>query len=366
MPLARRNALADRRRLIVSVLGVGAALALVVLVRSLWAGTLAQASVFVDNVDADLLVVESGTQSLSYEASILPDSAIAAVGAVDGVTSADGVLSRWIILDLHDKKVPTVLLGAVPYRPGSPWALARGRAPAGTGEVAVDRSLADEHGITLGTRMDLLGESFTVVGQSEGTRSWMGGGYLFVTDTSARELLGGSAVTSAVLVSAEDPESAARAIEQDLGLTVLFPQEMADNDREFLAGVMRVPIDVMVAIAFAAGTVIVALTVYTTVIERFREYGIVVAVGAGRGKVARIVLGQTAVLTAFGIVASVPLYVVASRLIVAARPQFSFEVTPGLVVGVIAVAVAMSVLAAVVPTRRLLRLDPASVYRGTA
>jgi putative ABC transport system permease protein len=364
VPLARRNVLADRRRLIISVLGVGAALALAVLVRALWLGTLAQTSVFVDNVDADLFVVEAGTQSLFYESSVLPASDVAAVAAVDGVSRADGALTRWVILDLHAKKVPVVVIGAAPGRPGSPWALAAGRAPTGQAEVALDRSLAVDHELGLGDEMTLLGARFTIVGLSDGTRSWMGGGYLFLTDRGARDLLGGAEVASVVLVGADDPTSTASVIERDLDLTAHAPSDLAANDQEFLTGVMRLPVDLMVAIAFAAGTMIVALTVYTAVVERFREYGIVAAMGAGRWRITRLVLAQTGTVTALGIAVSVPLYLAASRLILELRPQFAFQVSVGLALGVVAAAGAMAILAAVVPTRRLLRLDPATVYRG--
>jgi putative ABC transport system permease protein len=364
VPLARRNVLADRRRLIVSVFGVGAALALAVLVRALWLGTLAQTSVFVDNVEADLFVVEAGTQSLFYESSVLPASDVARVAALEGVSRADGALTRWVILDLHESKVPVVVLGAAPDRPGSPWSLAAGHAPTGERELALDRSLAEEHGLGLGDEMPLLGETFTIVGLSDGTRSWMGGGYLFLTDRAARDLLGGAPVASVVLVAADDPTSTASAIERDAGLTVLTPAELAANDQEFLTGVMRLPVDLMVAIAFAAGTMIVALTVYTAVVEQFREYGIVAAMGAGRWRIARLVFGQTVAVTALGIAVSVPLYVAASRLILELRPQFAFQVSIGLAVGVVAAAGVMALLAAIVPARRLLRLDPATVYRG--
>jgi putative ABC transport system permease protein len=364
VPLARRNAFADRRRLVVSVLGVAAALALVVLIRSLWAGTLAQTSVFIDSVDADLIVVEPGTRSLAYEGSVLPASMIAEVAAIDGITGADGVIVRWVILDLHDKKVPVVLLGGAPGRPGSPWNVVDGRAPPREGEIAVDRSLADEHGIDLGHRVDVLGEGFTVVGMTDGTRSWMGGGYMFVTDGAARELLGGAEVASAVLVSSGDPPTVASAIETQLGLGVLTPDDIASADREFLAGVMRVPIELMALIAFVAGTMIVALTVYTSVVERFREYGVAVAIGADRATVARIVLGQTAAITALGVAATAPLYLMSSWLIAVLRPQFHFEATWPLVGSLVLTAGAMAVIAAIVPTRRLLHLEPATVYRG--
>lgn len=48
--LARRNLLAERRRFTMSLLGVGAAIALILLLQGLWSGTRLQISAYQDNV----------------------------------------------------------------------------------------------------------------------------------------------------------------------------------------------------------------------------------------------------------------------------------------------------------------------------
>jgi hypothetical protein len=61
VPLARRSVLADPRRLLTTVAGVGTALALIMLLWGLWTGLQAQASAYADNAGADLIVAASGT-----------------------------------------------------------------------------------------------------------------------------------------------------------------------------------------------------------------------------------------------------------------------------------------------------------------
>ena len=60
-------------------------------------------------------------------------------------------------------------------------------------------------------------------------------------------------------------------------------QAIVENDRRLIISIFGIPIRLMVAVAFAAGTLIIALTAYTSVAERRREYGIVKAMGA-RGR----------------------------------------------------------------------------------
>ena len=109
--------------------------------------------------------------------------------------------------------------------------------------------------------------------------------------------------------------------------------------------------------AFVAGTLIVALTVYSAIVERIREYFITKAMGAGRARLFGIVLGQTLVLAGLGTVAGFVVYQGAYRLIALARPQFWVRLTPATVLLVLTAAVLMALLAAVVPTRRGFRRE---------
>ena len=121
------------------------------------------------------------------------------------------------------------------------------------------------------------------------------------------------------------------------------------------------PLRLMVAIAFLAGVLIVALTVYAQVAERRREYGIIKALGASRRRLGVLALAQTLVLAVLGLAAGGLL--LAARALGWTRPQFEVVITGGLLVQAIGAALVMALLAAI-PARRLARLDPATAYRG--
>ncbi len=363
VPVARRNILADRRRLITSVFGVGAAIALILLLQGLWSGFRVQISAYEDNVGADLFVGEPGARNFFGVPSVLPLDAVSTIRAIPGVDGAEPVAVRFAVLDLHGRKQSIFLVGSLPQRMGGPWDVVAGRAVGRDDEVVMDRTLADQHGIGLGDRIEVMGEPFRVVGLSAGTRSWMAG-FAFTSHAAIERLLSMPGTTSFILVRTGEPAAVAEAIRDRTGLSVLTPAELGDNDRALLARIMSGPLYLMLLIAFVAGTLIIALTVYSAIVERIREYGIAKAIGARRGRLFRVVLGQTLIVAALGTAAGYLIFRGASWLVVSVRPQMWVHLSS---VGAVAAAVAtalMALLAAVVPTRRVAGLDPASVYRG--
>lgn len=362
VPVARRNILADRRRLVVATLGVGMAVALILLLEGLWTGLLAQLSAYPDRVGATFFVRQPGARILDEGA--VPLAAAGRVRSVPGVQAASPVLARWTVLNLHGSKRVVTVIGFTPGGLGGPWALAGGRSVRGGGEVVIDQALAAEHGIPLGGILPVAGRSFRVVGLSAGTRAFMGTGYVFMSLRSAGTLFGQPSTATFILVRTADPARVKAAIAARTGLSVDSPAVVAAAERAVYARVLGGIFNLMVLIAFAAGTLIVALTVYSAIVERLREYGIAKAMGARRRRLFSIVAGQTLVLSVLGLVAGFLLYVGGSRLIAALRPQFQSELTFRAVLVVVVAAVVMGLLAAVVPTRRVARLDPASVYRG--
>jgi putative ABC transport system permease protein len=362
VPLVWRSVLADRRRLVTTVVGVGTALALILLLSALWAGMRAQAGAYSENSGADLIVAESDTRAIEADSSALPLSTAAAVESVPGVRAAHPVLYRYTVLVLHERRLFTRLVGAVPDGLGGPWQLLEGRA-ADDGEVVIDRTLGREHDLGIGDRIDVLGTPLEIVGLSGGSRSWMTT-FVFTTFTTAAELLGLSQATNLLLVEADRAGQVAARIRSDLGLAVLTPEEVATNDREVLTGVMAAPIGLMIAVAFAAGTMVTALSVYSSVVERIREYGIVKAIGAGGWRMLRTVVGQTLMVTVLAGAASYGIYRAAAWAVVTARPQFAVQLEPSVLATVLVAAVLMALLGAVAPLLRIVRLDPATVYRG--
>jgi putative ABC transport system permease protein len=123
-------------------------------------------------------------------------------------------------------------------------------------------------------------------------------------------------------------------------------------------------ITVLLAIGFVVGAAVVGLTIYTATIERTREYGVMKAVGASAAFLYRIVLSQSAMLTAAGFVAGLGAAIVVAWLAERAVPDFATDFQPADVLAVLTAAGLMALVASFVPVRRITGIDPAAVFRA--
>ncbi|MGQ0831625.1 MAG: ABC transporter permease [Microthrixaceae bacterium] len=360
VPLGRRNLLAEPRRLVASTVGVGMAIMLILLLDGLWAGIEANVTTYEDNVGADLYVAQPGTRNFFGAISLIPASTVGAVRADPNVEWAVPVRGFFSIVELHDTKVPTYVIGSVPGERGGPWELRQGRAPVADDEVAIGSVMADRHGIRVGDGLEIMGRRFTVVGTT--TDAFMAS-FVFMTHAATDQVLSAPATTSFVLVGTSDP-AAVRARLESAGLAVLDRDELAANDLSLMARAYSVPLRVMRAVAFTVGSLVIALTVYTAIMERRREYGIVKAMGARGRQLLALAVRQTMILAGLGLASGGLLFIVGRAYITAVRPQFIILVSPGSVGRAAIAALLMALAAAVVPARRLARLEPATAYRG--
>ena len=72
VPVARRNTLADPRRLAASAVAVGLAISLILLLDGLWTGITRGVTAYEDNVGADLYVAQPGTHNFFGAVSQIP------------------------------------------------------------------------------------------------------------------------------------------------------------------------------------------------------------------------------------------------------------------------------------------------------
>jgi putative ABC transport system permease protein len=361
VPLARRNLLSDPRRLVASATGVGLALMLILLLSGLWAGIDAKTTVYEDHSGAALYVAQPGTRNFFSTVSVIPASTVDQVRADPDVEWAVPVRGLFSVMQLHDTKIPAYLIGSEPGQPGGAWHLIKGRTPAGDDEIALGQVLAARHGVKVGDHLDILGRTFTVVGIADADMFMTS--FVFMTHAATDQILRDPGTTSFVLVGTDQPNQV-RARLASTGLAVLDRDQLKRNDLAVIARPFSLPLRVMVAVSFAVGSLIIALTAYSAIMERRREYGIVKALGATHARLYRLAITQTLTLAVIGLVTGGVFFLVGRAVISALRPQFLIVLTPMVVAQAIFAALVMGLVAAIMPSRRLARLDPATAYRG--
>jgi putative ABC transport system permease protein len=362
MRLAWRNLVQDRTRLGLSVAGVALAVMLILVLTGFVSGMGQQVSRYLDNEPGSVVLVQAGTRGAS---SVLPAPTVDAARAVAGVASAVPVISQYAVLDLGQTKQFIAVVGYDPALGGGPWALREGRLPAADDEVVLDGVLADRRGVRLNSGFGLMGQTFTVVGLSAGTTTWMTS-YLFMRLGAAQRLFGAPGAVSLVLVTPAagvSPEELRSRLAGIPGADAMLKSDLIATTRSTYLSVFGAPLQIMAAIASLVGTLVVGMVIYTATLERQREYGVLKAVGARNRVLYRVVGVQALVAALAGSVLGLGLALGTAQLVMGLRPQFLIAVEPASAGLALAAGVGMALLAALFPARMLAHLAPAEVFR---
>jgi putative ABC transport system permease protein len=364
--LAFRNLFQHKFRLALSIGGVALAIMLILLLNGFLAGIYAQVTAYLDHTPADLMVAQDGVTNMLSATSLLPPSAVDLARGVPGIAQAIPIVSQFVILDIHDRKVVAYLVGYDTDLGGGPWALKAGRAVADDDEVVLDWVMAERHDFNLGDAIEILDEDFTVVGLSDGTNSWMAS-FLFIDKRAAEQLLLTPAATSFLLMTLE-PDADSVAVESRLRrrlrqVEILPAAAFKQNDLDLLVQVFAIPMQMMAAIAFAVGTAILGMIIYTATVERMREYGVLKAVGAENWHLYWLVTQQGLVTALLGVTLGIALAWTVGQGVMRLFPQFLVVFQPGSTLTTVGSGLLMGLLAALLPARYVSSLDPARVFR---
>lgn len=366
--IARKSLFADKLRFAIAVGGVALSVMLILVLNGFYVGMNRQITAYLDNSGADLIVAQKGIRNFLGTRSKVPSWREPLIRRIPGVTAVVPVISSYAVLELSERKEFALLVGFDPAKGGGPWRMREGRASPKDEEVVLDSAMADQYGLGLGDTVDILGEDFLVAGISSGASSWMTG-TLFITSDDAARLLASGSDPAFFLVKVGDPdrvEAVRRAITGASGLAATRRDRVSANDVSLYAQVFNTPMRFMVAVAFAIGVMLVALTIYTATVERAREYGVLKAVGIRNGRLYAVVFQQALIASAAGFVVGVALSLAARLAIERLAPQFLISIEGPHVAALFVVALAMSILSSWVPVRTVARIDPAVAFRRGA
>lgn len=362
--LARKNLFEDRRRALLSVVGVGLSLVLVLVLNGIYAGAMRQVTAYIRNSPADVFVAQQDVRTMHMTQSVLPAGTVEAVRRVDGVDWAEPLRYTTSVIDSGRVARLTYVFGydTTAGRAG-PKEIIRGRAPA-EGEVVVDAVVADELGVGVGDEVSVLGRPFRISGLStDGTNIVNTTVYLRTQDFAA---IRGDAV--AYLLVGAGPEVDANVLVSRIGQAVPgvtaqtrdgFTHQEANVVRDMAADVMGV----MTVIGFLIALAVVGLTLFSATLSKLREYGIVKALGAGPGRLAATVLAQAAWSVALGLVVAVAVSLALGAAVAAFTPNVRIVLETRSVLRTVVSALVVGGAAALIPLRRVLAVDPSTAFR---
>jgi putative ABC transport system permease protein len=373
--LAIKAMLADRGKLITSLLGITFSVVLVNLQGGLLLGLIQKTSLLVDYGQADIWVGHRFMTNVDISAPI-PDRWIDRIRKVDGVERAD----RYVIVgsfatlpDGHQEQV--LVVGVEPASLlGNPATTGEGsreavRQPDG---VLIDEYDAPRLGnCRIGDIRELNGRRARVVGMTQGIVGFTTTPYIFTTLERARTKYGTGIAPdqcSYFLVKAKPGTDL-------VGLCAAIRKQVPDLDVYDRATYRRVCMEywltrtgIGISFGLAAflgllvGLAVVAQTLYAAVNERVREFGTLKALGADDLCVGRFLLAQSVGNAVLGSVVGLTSAVLIGTAM--QSPKAPVMLTWEVAAISVALILAVCLLAAWLPYWRIRHIDPASVLRS--
>ena len=234
--------------------------------------------------------------------------------------------------------------------------LLKGRLFHAPDDIIVDEVFAKQHHVQLGSTVDLghVWQVSGIVEQGKLSRT-------FVDISAAQGLFAGRDLVSAIYVKLDDPantSSVKEIFQKDL------PTYKVDSIEDFVSlfSVNSVPYieaftKVVIGIAVLIGFLVVCLSMYTAVLERTREIGILKALGASPGYIVGILLRETVMLALVGTLVGILMTYGTRSLLGVLAVSFPQEIVPSWYLPVTGIALAGAIVGALYPGLRAARQD---------
>ncbi|HQZ66496.1 MAG TPA: ABC transporter permease [Planctomycetaceae bacterium] len=404
MILAIKDIQHNLGRFVLTVLGIGMLLMIVMGMAGIYRGLIEDATLLIERIDANLWVVQKDTRGPFAEVSRIPPSLVYRIQAVPGVLTSREFVFHTIQRQHEGKPLRMALLGlSWPLDKGEWLPLTAGRSLSQNHfEMIVDKSL----GFHLHDRIPLGKETYVVVGLTSGMVSSGGDGMAFVTvrdsqaiqfdtpgeairlERAARDQRGqvnelfmsqpglveqlsrpasdlpaiASAPISAIVVKTRpgiDAQQVASIISSWADISVftkagqedLLLQGMVDKARRQL-GMFRVLLTIIAAI-------IMALILYTLTLDKLHSIALLKLIGAPNTVILGLILQQAVLLGALGYGVA---WLVGQQLF----PHFPRRVvlTNEDLIQLAVIVMVISVLSSLLGIWKAIRVEPNSVLMG--
>jgi putative ABC transport system permease protein len=190
---------------------------------------------------------------------------------------------------------------------GGPFQYLQGGPFQGPNDALVDDYIARQRHVKLGDRMEILNNEFRISGIVENGR----GARKFIPIATLQDLMGAKDKASVFYVKLDDPANAASVVEEvkrQPGMEKYVVQSTEDYlsmmTPSHLPG-FRPFIGVVIGVSLVIGFLVIFQSMYTAVMERTREIGILKSLGASKFYIINVILRETVVLALAGIVVGV-------------------------------------------------------------
>jgi putative ABC transport system permease protein len=176
----------------------------------------------------------------------------------------------------------------------------KGGDPVNDDDMVVDEDYAQQHHLKVASKTKLVAHEWNISGIAEGGML----ARVCVQLKTLQDIVGTPGHLTLIYVKLDDPKLADQVADQLKGVLgndqIYSINALMDAYSISNVGMLKDFIWVVIAVATIVGFIVVFMAMYTAVLERTREIGIIKAVGGSSGLVLSILLRETALLAVFG------------------------------------------------------------------
>jgi len=380
--LAQRDIKHTFGKFIVTAMGVGMLLGIVLIMIGVYRGMIVDAKVLLDDLDVDLWVVQENTLGPFAESSRVHEDLKDSVYVVDGVKQTVGLTFQNLQLYTTTRPVRVVAVGFDPFdkiNAINPKRLVQGQ---GLTRDHYQIVVSDNIGFKLGEKIPIGRNIYTVVGVTHGTVSSGGDPLVYISLKDAQELqfsysnerirsdrergikdsTTNMPMVNAVVATVREGYSideVATNIRKSLHKSVYTRDEQKDILTKNLIERASKQIGLFTAILVVVSTIIIALIIYTMTLEKMKEISIMKLIGIPNTMIMKMIVQETLLLGflafIFGNLFSHLIYTKFPKRVVLEIPDAWM---------LFIVIVAASILASLIGIKKVINADPAAAIGG--
>lgn len=243
---------------------------------------------------------------------------------------------------------------------GNPFRFLAGGPFQGPDDILVDDYFASQKNIKVNDRVELLNHTFRVAGIVEHGK----GARKFLPINTLQDLIGGQGKASMFYVKLDNPGNAdavVASVKQIPGMEKYSVRSLAEYLS--LMTVENMPgfgtfINIVIGVSIIIGFIVIFQSMYTAVMERTREIGILKSLGASKFYIVNVILRETLVLAIAGIIVGILFSMLAREGILQKFPLMRVMMTGYWIFKAAMIAIVGALLGAVYPALKAAQKDP--------
>ena len=343
-----------RMRTALAVLAIALEVTMILLILGLADGLVGESNRRQRGIGADILLLPSTSSgAFSTGSAELPESM---VGELESIPGVQLVVGRAFSMQARLQTVTGVdlerfgrMAGGLRFLEGGPF-----ERPF---DVVVDDVHAKQNRLTIGDTLQFLNRDFRLVGIIESGKM----SRIFIPLKTKQKLMGWEGKLSQVYLKLERPEEVTSFVTL---LKQRYPKNPVYSMEEFVSlftsqtrGRADEFLNAMVGIAVGVGFIVILISMYTAVLDRTRDIGILKSLGASPGYIVQIFMRETLLLTLAGAVMGIAFSYLAEAFIEDRFPLMTVSILPSHLIWTGLVTVTGAVLGALYPSLRAARQD---------